>query len=161
MVDRYLQRLKLTQLRSSTIIENVAKDCEGNSGFALAYFYFDFTDSNKQKSASVIRSFLTQLCFQTSVCPDVLVRLHAQCQNGSQQASTTDLMRGHSAPMHVIYIDYGSTFCRIERQNGCPPDINNTWWQHVAGYGIARNLNRNSELAFEPGGRLQRNLCDM
>lgn len=34
--------------------------------------------------------------------------------------------RGHSAPMHVIYIDYGSTFCRIERQNGCPPDINNT-----------------------------------
>lgn len=50
--------------------------------------------------------------------------------------------------MHVVYIDYSSTLCRIKRENRCPLDIYNTWWKHVARYGIARHLNRKSELFF-------------
>ena len=84
---------KLTQPFSSTVIEEVANHCKENPGHALAYFYFGFTDLAKQKTSSLIRSFLTQLSSQLLVCPDVLLKLHAACQGGSQQASTADLMK--------------------------------------------------------------------
>ena len=93
MADRYLQRSRLTQPFSSTVIEEVRNQCKENPGFALAYFYFDFTNFAKQKTSSLIRSFLTQLSSQLSECPDVLLKLYAACQDGSQQASTSDLMK--------------------------------------------------------------------
>ena len=89
----YLRRSKLTQPLSSTVIQEVANRCKENVGFALAYFYFDFTDPVKQKTYSLIGSFLTQLSFQLPVCPDVLLRLHAACHGGSQRASTPNLMK--------------------------------------------------------------------
>ena len=93
MAVKYSQRSKLTQPLSSTVIQHVANHCKENVGFALAYFYFDFTDPVKQKTYSLIGSFLTQLSFQLPLCPDVLLKLHAACQGGSQQASTPDLMK--------------------------------------------------------------------
>ena len=93
MADIYSQRSTLTQPPSSTVIQHIANHCKENVGFALAYFYFDFTDPVKQKTYSLIGSFLTQLSFQSPLCPDVLLKLHAACQGGSQQASTPDLMR--------------------------------------------------------------------
>ena len=92
-VDKYSQRSKLTQPLSSTVIQHVANHCKENVGFALAYFYFDFTDPVKQKASSLVTSFLTQLSFQLPLCPDILLKLHAACQAGSQQASTPDLMK--------------------------------------------------------------------
>ena len=78
---------------SSAVIQDVAIHCKENVGFALAYFYFDFTDPVKQKTYSLIVSLLTQLSFQLPVCPDVLSKLHAACHDGSQQASTPNLMK--------------------------------------------------------------------
>ena len=88
-----LQKSKLIQLFSSAVVEEVANHCKENPDFALAYFYFDFTDPVKQKTSFLVRSFLTQLSFQLPVCPDVLLKLHAACQGGSQQTSTADLMK--------------------------------------------------------------------
>ena len=88
-----LQKSKLIQLFSSAVVEEVENHCKENPDFALAYFYFDFTDPVKQKTSFLVRSFLTQLSFQLSVCPDVLLKLHAACQGGSQQTSTADLMK--------------------------------------------------------------------
>ena len=108
MADRYLQRSRLTQPFSSTVIEEVKNRCKENPGFALAYFYFDFTDLAKQKTSSLIRSFLTQLSSQLFVYPDVLVKLHAACHGGSQQASTSDLVKALKSVIgnfhHVYFI---------------------------------------------------------
>ena len=108
MADRYLQRSRLTQPFSSTVIEEVKNRCKENPGFALAYFYFDFTDLAKQKTSSLIRSFLTQLSSQLFVFPDVLVKLHAACHGGSQQASTSDLVKALKSVIgnfhHVYFI---------------------------------------------------------
>ena len=108
MANRYLQRSRLTQHFSSTVIEEIKIHCKENPGFALAYFYFDFTDLAKQKTSSLIRSFLTQLSSQLPVCPDVLLKLYAACQDGSQQASTSDLMKALKSIIgnfrHVYFI---------------------------------------------------------
>ena len=97
---------KLTQPFSSTVIEEVANHCKENPGHALAYFYFDFTDTVKRKTSSLIGSFLTQLSFQSPVCPDVLLKLHAACLDGSRQASTSDLMRALKSIIGNFYQVY-------------------------------------------------------
>ena len=98
----------LTQPLSSTVIQDVANHCKENVGFALAYFYFDFTDPVKQKASSLIGSFLTQLSFQLPVCPDILLKLHGECHGGSQQASTAKLMKALKSIIgyfhHVYFI---------------------------------------------------------
>ena len=108
MDDRYLQRSRLTQPFSSTVIEDAKNQCKENPGFALAYFYFDYTDFAKQKTSSFIRSLLTQLSSQLPVCPDELLKLHAACQGGSQQPSTSDLMKALKSIignfLHVYFI---------------------------------------------------------
>ena len=103
-----MQRSRLNQPFSSTIIEEVKNQCKESPGFALAYFYFDFTDLVKQKTSSLIRSFLTQLSSQLFVCPDELLKLYAACQVGSQQASTFHLMEALKSIVgnfhHVYFI---------------------------------------------------------
>ena len=98
----------LTQPLSSTVIQHVANHCKENVGFALAYFYFNFTDPVKQKASSLIGSFLTQLSFQLPVCPDILLKLHSECHGGSQQASTAKLMKALKSIIgyfhHVYFI---------------------------------------------------------
>ena len=58
----------------------------------MAYFYFDFGDSEKQRSENLIRSLITQLSFQTSSCPDSLATLYSQNQNGQRHPTIPSLM---------------------------------------------------------------------
>ena len=93
VADRWLQTSMLIQPPSSAIIEDVTNYCnlKENTDFALAYFYFDFTDPIKRITYSLIGSFLTQLSFQLRECPHELLKLHAK--HGSQRAPTADLMK--------------------------------------------------------------------
>lgn len=61
---------------SSTIIENTILHCDENEGCVMAYFYFSFTDSEKQKSSSMLSSLLAQLSSQVDITPNSLVSLH-------------------------------------------------------------------------------------
>lgn len=85
-------RLKLTRLCSSSIVEDIANYCRAHTSFALAYFYFDFTNPEKQRSRALIRSFLTQLCHSFTACPEVLVELYARYQDGRQQPTEAELI---------------------------------------------------------------------
>ena len=58
----------------------------------MAYFYFDFSDSEKQRSENLIRSLITQLSFQASSCPDSLATLYSQNQNGQRHPTIQSLM---------------------------------------------------------------------
>jgi hypothetical protein len=61
---------------SSTIIESTILHCDENEGCVMAYFYFSFTDSEKQKSSSMLSSLLAQLSSQVDITPNSLVSLH-------------------------------------------------------------------------------------
>lgn len=87
---------------SSIVVEETSNFCEGNDSCALAYFYFDFNDPNKQQSAHLVRSLLTQLSFHFPQCPDPLAKLHSQCQHGSQQPKTEALLNALKAMLGCL-----------------------------------------------------------
>ena len=77
---------------SSTIIEDVWHHCQSHPSFAIAYFYFDFGDTEKQRSDSLICSLITQLSAQTSSCPDALKALYSHNLNGERKSNMEGLM---------------------------------------------------------------------
>src|ERR1700677_4885941 len=77
---------------SSTIIEDVWRHCQSDPSFVMAYFYFDFSDMQKQQSEYLIRSLITQLSSQTSSCVDALSALYSQNLNGQRQPTIEALM---------------------------------------------------------------------
>src|ERR1700736_2400935 len=91
--------LALIQVHSSTIIEEVEHHCQGNPTFAIAYFYFDFSNAQKEQSENLIRSLTEQLSSQCSLCPESLAALYSQSLDGQRQPSIEGLM---IALKHII-----------------------------------------------------------
>ena len=60
----------------------------------IVYYYFDFSDTLKQSSDSLIRSLITQLSSQSTICPEALKSIYSQNLNGQRQPTTEDLVVG-------------------------------------------------------------------
>ena len=71
----------------STIIENVKSRCPQDT--ACLFFYFDFSDKQKQTVINMLYSFVAQLSTST-ISPEVR-RLYEQCCNGTQEATVSQL----------------------------------------------------------------------
>ncbi|TVY38543.1 Ankyrin repeat and KH domain-containing protein [Lachnellula occidentalis] len=83
---------------SSTIIEEIKPHCD-KPGSALAYFYFDFSDSEKQNLSNLLSSLLAQLYSKTPCLPEQMAELYAECNNGEHKASVTELTEALSMIM--------------------------------------------------------------
>jgi hypothetical protein len=59
----------------------------------LAYFYFDFKDTEKQDSRALLSSLLVQLSNQSDHFCDILHELYSENRDGSQQPDTASLHR--------------------------------------------------------------------
>jgi hypothetical protein len=77
---------------SSTILKSVLELCTNDPGRAVAYFYFDFKDTEKQDPDPMIRSFIMQLLSQCIKIPSTLEMLFSTCENGRRQPSTSALL---------------------------------------------------------------------
>ena len=77
---------------SSTIINEVLQETRSNSEVAVAYFYFDFGDVEKQTSDKMVRSLITQLSRQPTKKLDSLEALFSFCNNGKQQPDVERLL---------------------------------------------------------------------
>lgn len=76
---------------SSTIIAQIYETCIFDE-VAVAYFYFDFNDIEKQKSENMIRSIVKQL-YTSSVKNFKVESLFSSCHNGERQSSSDDLIQ--------------------------------------------------------------------
>jgi hypothetical protein len=74
------------------IIRDIQSISDAGSAF-LAYFYFDFKDTEKQDSRALLSSLLVQLSNQFDHFCDVLHRLYSEHQDGSQQPNNASLLR--------------------------------------------------------------------
>lgn len=72
---------------SSTILEDLFESCQPQPGHVVAYFYFDFSDPQKQAAEAMVKSIITQLIRKCSTIPNVLDVLFSQYHRGSQQPS--------------------------------------------------------------------------
>ena len=59
----------------------------------MAYFYFDFRDTNKQNRRDLLPSLVTQLSSRSDVCFDTLFRLYLAHDDGGQRPSEDALIR--------------------------------------------------------------------
>lgn len=70
---------------SSTVIENILQYCSGDPGKAVAYYYFDFKDPEKQLPEAMIKSLISQLSQQCIRIHPQLETLYKSCNSSAQQ----------------------------------------------------------------------------
>ncbi|KAI9438401.1 hypothetical protein BJY52DRAFT_1086037, partial [Lactarius psammicola] len=59
---------------------------------SMAYFYFDFRDTDKQSLHNLLPSLLTQLSARSDSCYDILSHLYKSHDGGAHKPSTSTLM---------------------------------------------------------------------
>ena len=90
---------------SSTIIAQVYETCLFE-GVAVAYFFFDFNDAEKQKSDNMIRAIVKQLYTLSDKKDLQLESLFSSCNNGERQPSSDDLMQALKDLMKSFHKNY-------------------------------------------------------
>lgn len=92
---------------SSTIIQDVISNHQSEPIKAVAYFYFDFNDSDKQRTEMLIRSLIVQFAAQCSHLPESLKSAHSRSQGGQKQPTIGDMtiiLRHILKSFNTIYI---------------------------------------------------------
>jgi Cdc6-like AAA superfamily ATPase len=77
---------------ASTVVDNISQHCQVQHNEAVAYFYFSFTDNDKQKSQNMIRSVISQL-FSQSKATQAVEALFSTCRDGQRQPTDEELMK--------------------------------------------------------------------
>ena len=75
----------INYIRSSTVIKEVKSQYMSNPTVAIAYFYFDFNDTEKQRHDKFTRSLIEQLAWQPVQTLTCLESLFSRGQAGKQQ----------------------------------------------------------------------------
>jgi archaellum biogenesis ATPase FlaH len=77
---------------SSTLLESLLKQTSDSPATAVAYFYFDFSDKQKQDTTSMIRSFISQLLKLSMKVSGSLHGLYFTSRNGQRPPSLFALL---------------------------------------------------------------------
>jgi hypothetical protein len=76
---------------SSSIIEELQSMCQTGLD-ALAIFYFDFRDTNKQDARNLLSSLLIQFCHRSDAFSQILSSLYSAHSDGSREPSLDALL---------------------------------------------------------------------
>jgi hypothetical protein len=104
---------------SSVIIRDIKSMSDAGSAF-LAYFYFDFKDTEKQDSPALLSSLLVQLSNQSDQFCDVLHGLYSEHQDGSQQPNNASLLRCLKGMLAIA--GSGPIYLVMDALDECPND---------------------------------------
>jgi hypothetical protein len=107
--------LSLIKICSSTIIQDIMLSCKPDPAVAVAYFYFDFNDTEKQQHENLIRSLIVQLSVQSIKSPEALNALFAHSQDGQQQPTTDAL----ALTLQHVLGDFHQAFIILDALDEC------------------------------------------
>ena len=80
----------MTPLVSSMVIQDVEAICKAGNA-SMAYFYFDFRDTNKQGLRDLISSLIIQISASSDHCCDILSDRYSARDKGRNQPSDSSL----------------------------------------------------------------------
>jgi hypothetical protein len=103
---------------SSTVIEHLVQYCQKMPQTAVAYFYFDFNDTGKRGTASLVRSLITQLSAQWEPIPQPLLDLYQAHGNGTKPVEEQALiatLRNLVLMFHNVYL----VFDALDESTNC------------------------------------------
>jgi hypothetical protein len=102
-----VQSLSTDLLFSSTAIENLQQRAKGQPGYAVIYWYFTFTDTEKQTLSNCILSLLGDACSNLRKTPQGLQEAYDQANFGRQQPGTKqslELLKETLAGLSDVFI---------------------------------------------------------
>ena len=105
----------INSARSSTVLEAVKSQYKSSPTVAIAYFYFDFNDSEKQRHDKFTRSLLEQLVWRSPKALACLELLFSRCQDGKQQPTQDAL----EVALQQILDLPGKTFIILDALDEC------------------------------------------
>lgn len=107
-------------MSSSVIIEQLKANCASKPNLAIAYFYFDFNEPEKQNATSFVTTLIAQLCNHVVDLPEKLKELYKACNNGSGVA-TLDALQ---AALFAVAEKFGDVFIVADALDECPKNGN-------------------------------------
>jgi hypothetical protein len=78
---------------SAGIVENMQASCKEDPAKSLAFFFFDFNDTEKQDPIYMVKSLLSQFLNGCTSVPETVRSLHATCEKERREASQEQLLR--------------------------------------------------------------------
>ena len=100
---------------SSTVLENVLDYASNDPGKAVAYFYFDFNDKQKQNTGLMVQSLVSQLSRQCIKMPPSLEALFKHCESGQRQPTLDSLLK----VLQELIADFPSTYLVLDALDEC------------------------------------------
>ena len=91
-------------------------NCGPGEGAAVAYFYFDFNDPEKQKTSNFLSSIIAQLLSQTTELPEKAKTLWLKSHEGRQRPTVNDLKMALSDAIRC----FGNVFIVADALDECP-----------------------------------------
>lgn len=78
---------------SGTVIEKLLSDFSQDPHVAVAYFYFDFRDPEKQTTSGMLLSLIHQLSVQVKLVPEAVFQLYDRYKGEKSRPSAQELSR--------------------------------------------------------------------
>ena len=103
------------RISSSTIIEDVESHYKSDPTVAIVYYYFDFTNIEKQQYERLLRSLIIQLSLQSANPLEALDALFARCQDGKQQPTLEAL----ASTFQYMLEDFQQAFIILDALDEC------------------------------------------
>ena len=93
-----------------------------DAGSALmAYYYFDFRDTEKQNRRNMILSLLSQLSARSDICCDILYRAYQTHNNGAYQPTDDVLIQYLKETL--TFSNDGPIYIILDALDECPDDF--------------------------------------
>jgi hypothetical protein len=102
-------------LLSSTIIDDISRDCQSNPSVALVHFYFDFRSSDTCPD-DVLRSAIKQLSLQHTAVPVALAKLFEANLEGQLSPTPEQLME----TLRAIIGNFRNVYLVFDALDECP-----------------------------------------
>lgn len=112
--------MRILTVSSSVVIEQLKANCASKPNLAIAYFYFDFNEFEKQNATSFVTTLIGQICNHVVDLPEKLKELYKVCNNGRGVA----ILDALQAALYAVVEKFGDVFIIANALDKCPNNEN-------------------------------------
>lgn len=88
---------------------------QSEPSIAVAYFYFDFNDSEKQRTEMLLRSLIVQLAAQCPNLPESLQSAHSRSQSSQEQPTMGEM----TSILYQMLKNFNTTYILLDALDEC------------------------------------------
>jgi hypothetical protein len=100
------------------VIDHLQELCLDEPNSMIAYWYFTFRDSGKQKVSNLLCSLIADICSNRRDTPEVLQKVYEQSNHGQQLPTTEGLLK----MLRAVLEGFDDVYLAIDALDECPKD---------------------------------------